>query len=234
MRRAGAGLYEKVQLTTVLDQEATRANLGKVIDKLAADIHPRDTFILFVAAHGKSEAGRFYLIPQDYDGGADPAALAGRAIDQATLQDWLANRIKAKKAVLLLDTCESGALVGGYTRSRIGQPASEAALGRLHEATGRPVLTAAAEGSPAFEGYEGHGVFTWALLDALRHADRDGNGTIELSELVAHVQDKVPKIAVKLNGRGVAAIAVRGSTGEAQSARFGSKGEDFVLARRLQ
>jgi hypothetical protein len=29
-------------------------------------------------------------------------------------------------------------------------------------------------------------------------------------------------------------IAVRGSTDGSQSARFGSKGEDFVLARRLQ
>ena len=74
------------------------------------------------------------------------------------------NRIEARKAVILLDTCESGALVSGYARSRSDAPASEAALGRLHEATGRPVLTAAAEGNPAFEGYEGHGVFTWALL----------------------------------------------------------------------
>ena len=66
-------------------------------------------------------------------------------------------------------------------------PASEAAIGRLHEATGRPVLTAAAEGKPALEGHEGNGVFTWALLDALKNGDRNGNGTIELSELVAHV-----------------------------------------------
>ena len=70
-------------------------------------MHPRDTFILFAAAHGKSEAGRYYLIPQDYDGGPDPEALAKRAIDQSMLQDWLANRIKARKALILLDTCES-------------------------------------------------------------------------------------------------------------------------------
>jgi hypothetical protein len=44
----------------------------------------------------------------------------------------------------------------------------------------------------------------------------------------------VPKVSAKLNGRGLAAIAARGLTGDQQSARFGSKGEDFVLARRLQ
>src|SRR5215467_7243671 len=171
---------------------------------------------------------------EDYDGGSNPDPLEERAIGQYRLQDWVASRIKAKKTVLLLDTCESGALVGGYTRSRIDVPASEAAIGRLHEATGRPVLTAAAEGKPAFEGYEGHGVFTWALLDALKNGDRNGDGLIELSELVAHVQDQVPKIAATLNGRGRAAVAARGSTDDRQSARFGSRGEDFPLVRRLQ
>jgi hypothetical protein len=48
------------------------------------------------------------------------------------------------------------------------------------------------------------------------------------------VQDQVPKVAAKLNGVGRAAIAVRGSTDGSQSARFGSKGEDFVLTQRLQ
>jgi hypothetical protein len=95
-------------------------------------------------------------------------------------------------------------------------PASEAAIGRLDEATGRPVLTAAAEGKSAFEGYEGHGVFTWALLDALKHADRNGNDFIELSELVARVQDQVPKVAAKLNGRGRAMVAARGSLDDRQ------------------
>jgi uncharacterized caspase-like protein len=160
--------------------------------------------------------------------------LQERAIGQDRLRDWVENKIKAKKVILLLDTCESGALVGGYTRSRTDVPASEAAIGRLHETTGRPVLTAAAEGKPAFEGYKGHGIFTWALLDALKNGDRDGDGYIELSELVAHVEDQVPKIAAKLNGRGRAALAARGSTDNRQSAHFGSRGEDFPLVRRLQ
>jgi WD40 repeat protein len=233
MEKAAAGLYDEVRVTLALDQDATRANLPKVVDKIAAQLHPRDTFILFAAAHGYSLNGRFYLIPQDYQGGINPEALATRAIGQDELQDWLANRIRARKAIILLDTCESGALVGGHTRSRTDAPAAEAALGRLHEATGRPVLTAAAEGNPAFEGYEGHGVFTWSLLDALKNGDRNGNGTIELSELVTHVQDQVPRIAARLNGSGRAAIAVRGSDGDSQSARFGSRGEDWVLARRL-
>ena len=170
MKRAAGSLYSEVRLTPVLESEATRDNLEQVVSKIAKDIHPRDTFILFAAAHGTSENGRFYLIPQDYQGG--PGALQERAIGQDQLQEWLANRIKAKKALILLDTCESGALVAGHLRSRTEEAASEASVGRLHEATGRPVLTAAARGQFAHEGLVAasggrQGIFTWALLGCL-------------------------------------------------------------------
>jgi hypothetical protein len=229
MRKAGAGLYGEVPPPTlVLGKDATRANLERTIDRISAKIKPRDTFILFASGHGASWKGRFYLIPQDHRGGW--ANLAEGAIGQEQLQDWLANRIRARKAIILLDTCESGALVSGHGRSRIDDgPTSEAAVGRLHEATGRPVLTGAAAGKPALEGAvdangETHGVFTLALLKALREGDTNGNRLIELSELVAYVQSAVPNIA--------AGVDDEGKPGK-QAARFGSRGEDFVVARLL-
>ncbi len=234
LQKAGAGLYGAVRVKTALDGAATRAGLDRAVDEIAAKISPRDTFILFAAAHGYSNGGHFYLIPQDYQGGTDPVALAARAVGQARLQDWIGNRIKARRALILIDTCESGALTNGYERSRTDGPASDAAVGRLHEATGRPVLTAAAAGKPAFEGYHGHGVFTWALIDALHHGDANANGVIELSELAAYVQATVPKISAELSGTGRAAIAARGFGDDRQSAHFGSIGGDFPVAARLQ
>lgn len=232
LQQSAAGLYGDVKATVLTDAMATRAGLIAAIERLAPSIHPRDTFVLYVAAHGISEGGRFYIIPQDFQSG--PGALEVAGIGQDLLQDWLANRIKARKALLLLDTCESGALVASHLRSRVDGSASEAGLGRLHEATGRPVLTAAASGKPALEGYRGHGVFTWALLDALASSDTNGNGTIELSELVAHVQDRVPKLSTELAGAGRALSIVASPTSpERQSARFGSRGEDFAIGRRI-
>ncbi|MDX2203614.1 MAG: hypothetical protein NW223_12755 [Hyphomicrobiaceae bacterium] len=232
LRTAGAGHYAEVRARVALDADATLAKLDRTIDSMAASIHPRDTFVLFAAAHGVSVDGHFYMIPQDYQGGTNPEALAKRAISQAHLQDWVANRIRAKRAIILLDTCESGALVGGGTRSRIDARTSEAAIGRLHEATGRPVLTAAAEGQFAHEGVVGnsgvkHGLFTWAILDALRNGDSNRNDKIELSELVGHVQSVVPALAARLGGAGRSATAV--PVFGQQSARFGSRGEDFTL-----
>jgi hypothetical protein len=233
MKKASAGLYEEVRVTLALDKGATRDNLHKLVGKVAAEIHPRDSFILFAAAHGTAENGQFYIIPQDYQSGP-PGTLARRAIGQDDLQDWLANRIKARKAIILLDTCESGSLISGHNRARADTAASEAGVGRLHEATGRPVLTAAAAGQVAGEGLiagsrEGHGYFTWAVLDALRYGDTNGNGLIELTELAAHVQSVVPRIAAGITVR---AAAVNPASSR-QSARFGSRGEDFAVAKRL-
>jgi WD40 repeat protein len=241
LKQAANGLYAGVQVTYALNSVASRENLESVIDKAAAAIKGRDTVIVFAAAHGVSVDGRFFLIPQDYDGGPNPSVLAVRAIGQDRIQDWLANRIRAKRAVLLLDTCESGALIAGHLRARTEGSASDAAVGRLHEATGRPVLTAAALGQSALEGRiagsgDRHGLFTWAILDALKNGDRNGNGTIELSELVAYVQETVPKLAAGLGGKGRAAAAIARSVSTAESgqtARFGSHGEDFTLVQKL-
>lgn len=222
MQTAAAALYDGVHVIPVLGSQVTRVNLERAISRIAGEIHPRDSFILFAAGHGVSSKGRFYLIPHDYNSAA--TSLRDGAIGQDALQEWLANRIRARKALILLDTCQSGALVAGHRRSRINGPASEAGVGRLHEATGRSVLTAAAAGQDAIEGVVGadgkrHGVFTSAILDALRNGDANGDGLIELSELVAHVQNVVPKVAAEL--------------GDEQAARFGSRGENFVVTRRL-
>jgi hypothetical protein len=52
----------------------------------------------------------------------------------------------------------------------------------------RPVLTAAAADQAALEGYKGpispqrHGIFTYALLDALAHGETNKDGQITLSQ----------------------------------------------------
>ena len=62
----------------------------------------------------------------------------------------------------------------------------------MARATGRTFLTATTDDAPALEGYRGHGVFTYALLDALDHADVNKNGLIEVSELADYIDQKVP------------------------------------------
>ncbi len=107
----------------------------------------------------------------------------------------------------------------------------------------RPVLTAASPGKSAYENYKGHGVFTYALMEALHKGDANGNGKIEVTELAAHVEKRVPELFAELKAnRWVVkgAAAAKGRRGEdeeeedkTQTAHFGSTGEDFALVPRL-
>lgn len=216
LAKAGQGHYEDVIVTQVLDRDATAAKLDEVFTDLAAKVRPRDVFVFFAAGHGKTLDGRYYFIPHDLRYHTDQSLMRD-AIDQDRLQAWFA-RILAKKAVLMFDTCEAGSLTErGKTRGGLEQ---KAALGRLIQATGRATLTASTATQEAYEGHGGHGVFTFALLDALGRADANSNGFIELAELILHVDGLVPAITEK-------------RWGARQFPQMDAYGSNFSLARQV-
>ncbi len=191
-RKAGAGLYAAVDVTKVLDSDVTIVNLDKVFNEIGGKAQPRDVFVFFLAGHGKTRNGKYYFLPRDFRY-EDETSIEKTGMDQDKFQDWLA-KIPARKSILLYDTCESGSLTGTKARGsdideRLG------ALNRMTRATGRTFLTATTDDAPALEGYRGHGVFTYALLDALDHADVNNNGLIEVSELADYIDRKVPDIS---------------------------------------
>src|SRR5262249_17458670 len=147
----------------------------------------------FVAGHGKTLNGRYYFLPRDfrYEG---EASIEKAGIDQDRLQGWLA-QIKARKTVLLIDTCESGALTGD--RLAVRRLERGAAFQKLTGAMGRTVLSASSDDAPALEGYRGHGAFTYVLLEALGAADINGNGLIEVGEIADYLEDKLPDLTFK-------------------------------------
>ena len=222
LTQAGGGHYESVHVTSVLDGDATAAKLDQVFTDLAGKVRPRDVFVFFAAGHGKTLDGRYYFIPHDlrYQ---NEQSLVRSAIGQDKLQAWFA-RIPAKKAVLMFDTCEAGSLTertgvrtAAFTRGGLEQ---KAALGRLIQATGRATLTASSATQEAFEGHGGHGVFTFALLDALGRGDLNSNGLIELAELIQHVDGLVPAITEK-------------RWGARQYPQMDAYGANFPLARQV-
>ncbi len=87
-------------------------------------------------------------------------------------------------------------------------------------------------------------MFTYALMEALHQGDTNGNGKIEVTELAAHVEKRVPELfaelkAERLGGQRGCCGSARGAAGTmTQTAHFGSTGEDFAargaaaLARR--
>lgn len=199
LQQSATGLYETVNVTQVLDKDVTDSNLDRVFAEVSRRIRPEDTFVLFTAGHGKTVDAEYYFIPQNFRADSDDA-IQRHGIGKARWQQWLAS-IPARKGIWLNDSCESGSLTSGRplelsSRGGVeGLLEQRTALNRLGEATGRMILTATTDDGPALEGYGGHGVFTYAILDALARGDRNGNGLIEALELQTHVMSTVPEIS---------------------------------------
>jgi len=215
-RKAGQGLYSSVEVTTVLDRDATLASLDRVFSELSQKVQPQDVFVFFLAGHGKTRNGRYYFLPYDFRY-QDEDSIEKAGVGQDRLQAWLA-AIPARKALLLYDSCESGSLTAAGTRGsdieeRLG------AVNRMARATGRIVLTATTDDSPAQEGYRGHGVFTFAILDAFAHAVSRHDGLIEVSGLADYLDDKVPEISYE-------AFSLR------QVPQRSMQGSNFTLVRK--
>lgn len=222
LKTAGGKLFSQVEVTTVEDADVTAANLEKVFEAQAGAVNARDTFVFFVAGHGKTIDGRYYFLPRDfrYDG---EESIVASGIDQDRFQSWFA-KIPARRSLLLFDTCESGTLTG----ERVAQRGIErvVALDKLTRAMGRTVLSASTDDAPALEGYRGHGVFTYALLEALDRGDLNGNDAIEVTELATYVDQKVPEISFEaFNHRQVPQMKIVGSN-------FIVTGKAAVLADR--
>jgi Caspase domain len=130
-------------------------------------------------------------LPRDltFDGGHS----VEDGIGQDTWQTWL-KQIPAQKSILIFDTCESAA-AAGLTRGSVEQ---ETAIDRLRDATGRSVITAARQA--AYEGYKGHGVLTYAILDTFTERTPGQSHEVDLYQLAASVYREVPDISQSLFG----------------------------------
>jgi WD40 repeat protein len=193
--KVAAGVYESAKVTTVVDAEVTRDRLGTVFAQVAAEVRPSDVFVLFIAGHGRTLDGRYYFIPYDFRY-QDENSFANGAISQEQWQQWM-SAIPARKSILIYDTCESGTVAADRAESR-GLAAVEeqaTAIEKLRQATGRTVLAASAETQPALEGYKGHGVLSYAVLEALETGPVNKEGLIEVTGLIAFVDEEVPALS---------------------------------------
>lgn len=198
---SGKDLYASVEVKVLSDPEVTPERLNAAFVELAKEVRPWDVFVLYLAGHGKTVDGRYYYAPQTFkvDGdltdAAVEAAVKSQGIAQELWQRWFA-LIQAKKSVILFDTCESGTLAGDTIETKTLEQG--AANDRLARATGRSIITASSGSAAAFEGYRGHGLFTYNLLDALDKGDGDKNGKIDVTELAAYVYAQVTDISERV------------------------------------
>ena len=215
LQQVAQGLYSRVQVKTLIDEQVTEANITTEFERIGAAAKATDVFVLFLAGHGKSINGRYHYYPQSLDFKAGQTG-PEFAISQDKWQSSLLAKVgHVQKTLLILDTCESGeaAFVVGADGGRMvamdqatgamfvrrTESARHTAVEQLQYATGHNVIAASRQA--AYEGYMGHGVLTYALLEALEKRRGQGpGGTIGVSRLADHVELRVPQITGQVFG----------------------------------
>jgi WD40 repeat protein len=189
-------------ISLLLNEDATLQRLKDVLGvELKQKARKQDMIIIFYAGHGAPEPDQSsldgdglekYLLPHD----ADPRRLYSTALPMAEIAKIL-SRFSAERVLVLQDTCFSGSTgIGSRTIQNVAFRASisEAYLNRLAQAKGRVILAASEANEVSIERDDlGHGVFTYYLLEALRHGDVDGDGLMTASEVFRYLSEKVPE-----------------------------------------
>lgn len=212
-------LYQPGRRSLLSNEKAARIEILKAIDEIASEAEPQDALIVYLAGHGTVVGDVYYFLPSDTDVTSDQA-LATSAISSEQLAQKL-SQVPATKQLLILDSCRSGAAAGAMSkylaaRSGLEEIRSQQMLAR----TSGVFLIAATKGEEyAYEIPElGHGVLTYAILNALGMSGQTETKATTANDLLRSVSGKVPELSEKYHG-------VR------QQVIQWSSGQDFPLTR---
>jgi hypothetical protein len=215
------GRYQQVEVTSLMDQEATKANVLYALKRFAGDkveapqgspavlqnikaVEPEDAVVIYYAGHGTAQGQRFYLIPHDlgYTG-------SRTELDQSGLQSILSHSISdleieqsiagldAGLVLMVIDACNSGQALEAEEKRR--GPMNSKGLAQLAYEKGMYILTAAQSYQAALEAEQlGHGYLTFALVEeGLKSKAADNqptDGQVMLREWLDYATDRVPRM----------------------------------------
>jgi uncharacterized caspase-like protein len=193
-----------VEVTTIFDDQATRANILDAISQLTKKTLPEDHVLIFFASHGTAAKNRFYILPHDlgYTGGRD-------RLDESAVKNILAHSISdldlqqafepmdAADLVVVIDACNSGQALEAEEKRR--GPMNSKGLAQLAYEKGMYILTASQSYQAALEASQlGHGLLTYTLVQeglAENRADDDPkDGKITVREWLNYSTKRVPEV----------------------------------------
>jgi len=209
-RRQGGGEFGAVQVTTLLDQQATRAAIVSQFERLRAS-KPEDVVVIYLAGHGETARDNWYFLPTEFGHTLTLEAVAAEGVSSQTIEQAVVN-MGAQRVLLLIDSCKSGSLKRAFAGD-----ADRKELQSLSRDAGIHVLAATDKGQLAVELEElGHGAFTYTVLDALN--GKAGGPTVRAKAVLGYAEKQVPVIAYKY-------------TSMEQFPTVFSRGSDFEIGR---
>ena len=191
--------FNRVEVTTLLDREATKERVQAAFEDLGRTSDPRDTVIVYFSSHGiQQDQGAAYWVL--HDSRVDMEAYKNHrlrvdpetALEQSEITKLL-DGIRARRLLVLVDSCFSAATVISYPRGKDFKAQKTKRLFYRLRGEGRVVITASEGMQKAMELPElGHGAFTYFLLEGLKgKADINFDNVVELWEIWQYLDKKV-------------------------------------------
>ena len=193
---AGLGGYDPEKVVLLTNEQATFRNIRTALRGFLTSATEDDQIVFYFAGHGVRDPARpdeYYLLTHD----TELDNLAGTALPMSDLEQALGN-LRYRDLVLIADACHSGEMgVQVAFRDAFGyNDINDIFRERFRESRGGEVVFTAGEGRDLSQEGErwggGHGVFTYYLLKGLEgEADVNGDGIVELGEVLEYVRDQV-------------------------------------------
>jgi WD40 repeat protein len=217
-RQNQIGMFERVEVIPLLNENATKANILTALKQLAGApgppslkatgpetikrVEPEDTVIIYFAGHGTAQAQRFYLLPHDIGYSGDRTKLNQKGLEEIlshSISDLeleaVLEGLDAGHLLLIIDACNSGQALEAEEKRR--GPMNSKGLAQLAYEKGMYILTAAQSYQAALEVAQlGHGLLTYALVEeGLKTANADNqpkDGLLIAREWLDFATDRVP------------------------------------------
>ena len=140
-------------------QNPSKADVVRILNELAMEMRLHDSVVIYYAGHGfRDEKAGGYWIPSDASV-SDPRTW----ISNTDVSRMLA-QIAAKQMVMIADSCYSGRFAEQAMKPSEARPSPEDVLAKRSVI----VLSSGGDEPVADEGREGHSIFAWDLMRALR------------------------------------------------------------------
>jgi WD40 repeat protein len=205
LKKGALTLFGNVETITINDANATKTKILQAIESIKLKIKAEDVFVFYYAGHGVMSAGTdaekplFYLIPHDVTKMYEADEMLKKLGISANEIGEFSKNIKAQKQLFVIDACQSG---GAMQTLAMRGAAEEKAIAQLARSTGTYFIAASGTEQFATEVAElGHGVFTYAVIEALKGSCKSQDGRVTVNLLKSCVEDLVPELSKKHKGQ---------------------------------
>lgn len=149
------------RIKRLTNRDATREGILESLEWLINNAGENDNVLIYYAGHGELDKVSGYWVPIEAK-----QDKKGAYISNSTIRDYI-SAMKAKHVYLVADSCFSGSLFAGATRSK-PPPVTGRYFQEVYNRISRQGLTSGGTEPVSDEGYDGHSIFAYYLVKTLR------------------------------------------------------------------